>query len=148
MTRARPAPKALSPKLSVQIECKAEFYDLDPMQVVWHGNYARFLEQARTALMEKIGYSYNEMYQSGLAWPIVDFRIKYIRPIRLGQVFRVSAHLLEYEHRLKIAYEIHDIATDESVTTAQTVQLAVTPEGELVFQSPDVLTEKVRMLLC
>ena len=147
MTRARPAQMALSPQLSAQIDGKADFCDLDPMQVVWHGNYARFLEQARTALMERIGYSYNEMHQSGLAWPIVDLRIKYIRPIRLAQGFRVVAHLLEYENRLKIAYEIFDIATGECVTKAQTVQVAVTLEGELVFQSPDVLIEKVRKFL-
>ena len=147
MTRARSTPMALSPKLSAEIEGKAEFYDLDPMQVVWHGNYARFLEQARSALMDRIGYNYNEMHQSGLAWPIVDFRIKYIRPIRLAQGFRVVARLLEYEHRLKIAYEIYDIATGDSVTKAQTVQLAVTLEGELVLQSPDALIEKVMKLL-
>ena len=147
MTRVRPAPMALSPMLSAEIEGKAEFYDLDPMQVVWHGNYARFLEQARSALMDRIGYSYNEMHQSGLALPIVDFRIKYIRPIRLAQCFRVVARLLEYENRLKIAYEIYDIATGDSVTKAQTVQVAVTPAGELVFQSPDALIEKVRKLL-
>ncbi len=147
MTRARSTPMALSPKLSVEIEGKAEFFDIDAMQVVWHGNYARFLEQARSALMDKIGYSYIEMRQSGLAWPVVDFRIKYIRPIRLAQGFRVVARLLEYEHRLKIAYEIYYFATGDSVTKAQTVQLAVTQEGELVFQSPDALIEKVRRLL-
>jgi acyl-CoA thioester hydrolase len=147
MTSARQAPMALSPELSAEIECKAGFGDLDPMQVVWHGNYVRFLEQAREALMDKIGYSYNEMHQSGLAWPIVDLRIKYIRPIRMAQGFRVAARLLEYENRLKIAYEIFDIASSETVTRAETVQLAVTLEGELVFQSPDELIEKVGKLL-
>ena len=132
MTRARPAPVALSPELSAEIECKPGFGDLDPMQVVWHGHYVRFLEQAREALMDKIGYSYAEMHASGLAWPIVDLRIKYIRPIRLAQGFRVAAHLLEYENRLKIAYEILDIATGDRVTEAQTVQLAVTLEGEFL----------------
>jgi acyl-CoA thioester hydrolase len=147
MTRARPAVTPLSPRLCAQIEGKADFGDLDPMQIVWHGNYARFLEQARSALMDKIGYSYNEMHRAGLAFPIVDLHIKYIRPLRLAQGFRVAAHLLEYENRLKIAYEIFDIATGESVTTAQTVQLAVTLDGELMFQSPDELIEKVRKLL-
>jgi acyl-CoA thioesterase FadM len=41
----------------------------------------------------------------------------------------VAAHPLEYGHRLKIAYEIYDIVTGNSVTKAQTVQLAVTPGG-------------------
>jgi acyl-CoA thioester hydrolase len=147
MTRARPSLTGLSPELSAQIEGKADFCDLDPMQVVWHGNYARYFEQARTALMEKIGYSYHEMHRSGFAWPIVDLHVKYVRPLRLGQDFRVAAYLLEYENRLKIAYEIFDIATGECVTKAQTVQVAVTLEGELVFQAPDVLIEMVRKFL-
>jgi acyl-CoA thioester hydrolase len=65
----------------------------------------------------------------------------------MAQGFRVVARLLEYEHRLKIAYEIYDIAKGDNVTKAQTVQVAVTLEGELVFQSPDALIEKVRKLL-
>ena len=29
---------------------KPSFYDLDPMGVVWHGNYIKFMEQAREAM--------------------------------------------------------------------------------------------------
>jgi acyl-CoA thioester hydrolase len=62
--------------ISAEIAVVAQFYDLDPMKVVWHGNYARYLEQARCALLEKLGYSYQEMEQSGYVWPIVDLRVK------------------------------------------------------------------------
>jgi hypothetical protein len=51
----------------------------------------------------------------------------------------------EYENRPPIT--IFDIATGECVTRAETTQLAVTLEGELVFQSPDELIEKVGKLL-
>ena len=33
--------------ISAEVIIKIQFYDLDPMRVVWHGNYPRFLEQAR-----------------------------------------------------------------------------------------------------
>ena len=36
------------------------FYDLDPMNVVWHGNYVKYLEVARCDLLSKIGYTYDE----------------------------------------------------------------------------------------
>ena len=32
---------------------RVQFYDCDPMGVVWHGNYLRFMEQARFALIER-----------------------------------------------------------------------------------------------
>ena len=71
--------------ISVEATAKIQFYDVDAMQVVWHGNYARFLELARCALLEKIGYSYPEMARSGYFWPVVDMRIKYVRPVRMAQ---------------------------------------------------------------
>ena len=111
--------------ISAEVLIKAQFYDLDPMQIVWHGNYARFLEEARCALLDLIGYNYPEMAKSGFVWPVVDMRIKYIRPVRFAQTVRVTAILTEYENRLRIEYRITDTATDELLTKASTTQLAV-----------------------
>src|SRR3954464_10157171 len=97
--------------ISAEVSIQAQFYDLDPMQIVWHGNYARFLEQARCALLDKIGYNYPDMAESGTGWPIVDMRIKYIRSIRFAQTIRVRATLAEYENRIRIDYRILDEAT-------------------------------------
>ena len=131
-----------------EIQLKAQFYDLDPMQVVWHGNYPRFLEEARCALLDKIGYNYTEMAASGYAWPIVDMRLKYVRPIRFAQVVRVTADLTEYENRLRIEYRIYDAESGEVLTKATTTQLAVVAtSGELCLESPAELLDKVRRLL-
>jgi acyl-CoA thioester hydrolase len=134
--------------IRAEIVVQAQFYELDPMQVVWHGNYARYLELARCALMEKIGYSYPEMASSGYVWPIVDMWIKYVRPIRLAQQIRLCADLVDYENRIRIGYRIIDVATGQLLSKAQTTQLAVSVgTGELAFNSPSEMIEKVRRLL-
>ncbi len=134
--------------ISAEITLKAQFYDLDPMQVVWHGNYPRFLEEARCALLDRIGYNYPEMQQSGYLWPIVDMRLKYVRPIRFAQVVTVAATLAEYENRLRIEYRIRDAETGEVLTKATTVQLAVlAATQELCLECPPALVERVRGLL-
>ena len=51
--------------LTTEITLTIPFYDLDPLEIVWHGNYARYFEQARCALLDKIGYNYNAMKESG-----------------------------------------------------------------------------------
>ncbi len=133
--------------LEAEITVKAGFYDLDPMEVVWHGNYARYLEDARCALLDRIGYNYAEMRNSGFMWPIVDMHTKYIRPIRFAQEVRVTATLVEYENRIRIDYRIHDVLTGEVLTKAQTTQVAVALEtGETHFESPPVLLEKILRL--
>ncbi len=134
--------------ISATVTIKVQFYDLDPMQVVWHGSYARFLEQARCALLDRIGYNYLEMSDSGYVWPIVEMNIKYIRAIRFAQEIRVEATLAEYENRLRIQYRIVDAATGELLTKAWTTQVAVVAAtSELLFESPRVLFDKIRELL-
>lgn len=133
--------------ISATVTVKVQFYDLDPMQVVWHGNYLRFLEQARCALLDKIAFNYEEMARTGHTWPVVDLRIKYIRPLRFGQEARVTATLVEYENRLKISYRVTDPASGEILTKAHTIQVAVETEtNELCFESPAVLRDKVERL--
>lgn len=134
--------------ISAEATVTAQFYDLDPMQVVWHGNYPRFLELGRCALLEHIGYSYVEMRESGYLWPIVDMRLKYIRPIVLDQQMRIEATLVEYENRLRVGYRILDVCTGEVLTKASTIQLAVlAASGETCLECPPALTERVRRLL-
>jgi len=134
--------------ISAEAIVKVQFYDLDPMQVVWHGNYVRYLEQARCALLDKIGFNYEEMARTNYAWPVVDLRVKYVRPIRFAQEIRVAATLVEYENRLKLSSVITDAASGEVLTKAQTIQVAVDMEtNELMFESPAVLVERVRRCL-
>jgi acyl-CoA thioester hydrolase len=134
--------------ISADVVIKVQFYHLDPMRIVWHGNYPRFLEQARSALFEKISFGYREMSDSQFAWPIVDIRIKYVRPVHLSQRIRVTATLSEYENRLKTNYLITDAATGEILTKAHTIQVTVDrTSNELCFETPSVLVEKVRRLL-
>ena len=135
--------------LSAETIINVQFYDLDPMDVVWHGNYPRFLEQGRCALLDRLGYGYAAMRDSGYAWPIVDMRIKYVRPLRMAETMIVAARLVEYEHRLKLDYRIRRQSDGEVLTKAQTVQVAVEmATGNMLLESPPILFAKVRALSC
>ena len=134
--------------ISADVAIKVQFYDLDPMGIVWHGNYPRFLEQARAALFQKISFGYREMAESGFAWPIVDLRIKYVRPIDLSRTLKVTATLVEYENRLKINYLIAETDGGLILTRAHTIQVTVDrATNELCFETPAALVEKVRRWL-
>jgi acyl-CoA thioester hydrolase len=132
--------------LSASVEITPIFGDADPMGVVWHGNYFRFLEAARSALLQKLGYDYREMDASGYVWPIVEARMKYIAPVTFGQTVRVVATLREYENRLVIDYEIFD-ADGRRTTKAQTKQIAINKQTrQMCFASPSDAVEKIRKL--
>lgn len=131
--------------LSAEVAIEVPFEDGDPMGVTWHGNYFRYLERARCRLLDKIGYGYRAMIESGYSWPIVDTRVKFIQPTVFQQRLRIVATLLEYENRLKIDYEIIDEESGERVTRGYTIQVAIdNATQELCFVSPDILIDKVR----
>jgi acyl-CoA thioester hydrolase len=102
------------------------------------------MESARSALLDRIGYNYREMTVSGYLWPIVDLRVKYVKPSSFGQSIVVHASLAEYENRLKIIYTATDAESDELLMKAHTTQVAIDKSsGELCFCSPDALIQKV-----
>ena len=102
MTKAVPdLPKA-------EVQLSVPFHDVDMMEIVWHGHYAKYFEIARCALLDSISYNYVEMKDSGYAWPIIELKTRFIKPARFGQDILVKAKVAEYELRLKIDYLIVD----------------------------------------
>ncbi len=131
--------------ISAAAELEVPFFDTDAMGIVWHGNYIKYFEIARCVLLEKINYGYLEMKASGYAWPIVDIRAKYVKPLKFKQKIIIEAVLVEYENRLKIEYLIKDKNTQEKITTGYSVQVAIDMKTlEMCFASPDILLEKLK----
>jgi acyl-CoA thioester hydrolase len=137
--------KAKAPsRWSADVEIQVQFYDLDPMEVVWHGNYVKYLEVARCALLDAIGYNYAEMKASGYMWPIIEMNLRYAAPATFGQRLRLRAEIVEWENRLRIDYLVSDAATGRRLNRATTTQVAVDiASGEMCFVSPPILFQKL-----
>ncbi|MES2091241.1 MAG: acyl-CoA thioesterase [Pseudomonadota bacterium] len=133
--------------LSHEIELCPAFHDLDPMDIVWHGNYVKYLELARNALMAKFNYDYPQMRESGYAWPIVDMRLKYVGSVRYGQRIKIRARIVEWENRLKVDYLIMCAETGVRLNKASTIQVALDIRtGEMCWVCPPVLLERLGMV--
>ncbi|MEY9332148.1 acyl-CoA thioester hydrolase [Pseudomonas protegens] len=129
-------------------QIQVPFFDVDTMHVVWHGHYVKYLEVARCALLDKLGHNYQQMLESGYAWPVIDLQLRYVRGAVFGQTLNVRASLVEWESRLKINYLITDHATGERMTRASSVQVAVEiASREMQLASPKVFTDAVARAL-
>ena len=131
-----------------EAETSIEFFDLDPIQVVWHGNYINYFEIARRALLEKIGYNYSIIKDTGFIFPVIEVSAKYLNSLRLGDRAKIKAILVEYENRLKIRYEIRNAKTGILTTKGTSVQMAVNYKtGESCFVCPEGLLERVEKMI-
>ncbi|AZC99703.1 acyl-CoA thioesterase [Pseudomonas chlororaphis] len=134
--------------LHADTEIQVPFFDVDTMHVVWHGHYVKYLEVARCALLDKLGHNYQQMRDSGYAWPVIDLQLRYVRGAVFGQKLRVRASLVEWENRLKINYLISDLETGERLTRASSVQVAVEiASREMQLASPKVFVDAVTKAL-
>lgn len=113
-----------------EITFPVEFYDVDTMRVVWHGNYVKYMEKGRCALLDSVNYGYLEMEKDGTAFPVVDIKLKYVRSLRFGDTARVVSYLTEYENCIKIRYEIYNAKTGELCTKAESTQMAMGIESQ------------------
>jgi acyl-CoA thioester hydrolase len=127
-----------------ETETQVQFFDLDPMEVVWHGHYVKYLEIVRGVLLDTINYNYAQMKASGYLWPVVDMHVRYAGSATFGQRLKLRAEIVEWENRLKIGYLITDAASGRRLTRASTTQVAVEiVSGEMCFVSPRVLLERL-----
>ena len=130
--------------LQAEIEMVVPFFDVDMMEVVWHGHYVKYFEEARCALLDKLEHNYRQMRDAGYAWPVIDLQLRYIRGAQFGQKIVVRADLVEWENRLKIHYLVSDAATGERMTRGSSVQVAVEiATREMLLASPRVFVDAV-----
>lgn len=114
------------------------------MGVLWHGRYAEYFELARMALMGSFDYSYAQMADSGYMWPVIDYRVRYLKPLRFGQRVLIKTWIVEWQFRLKLAYLISDADTGAVLTRGHTVQAAVRVDnGELQMATPVILRQRL-----
>jgi acyl-CoA thioester hydrolase len=122
-----------------EIERRVAFYELDPMQIVWHGNYYKFYEDARRALFARHGIDLNEVYQrTHLLFPIVRATSKHIFPLRYNDEFICKATLTEARMRLTLDFEIRLKVGGKICTRGRTEQVTVkAPEMEIIYEIPE-----------
>lgn len=130
-----------SPKpISVSIVRRCQFSEVDALAIAWHGRYVSFFEEAAAELGRKIGLTYEDMYEAGIAAPIAQMHIDYHSPLRLNDLFTVQASLIWSEAaRLNTQFEI---TTKDGLCacTGYTVQMFVeTKTGDVCIFPPPLL---------
>lgn len=109
--------------IMAMVRRRVHFSDADPMGIMWHGRYPLLFEEASEELGRLCGLSYVDYREAGLYAPILTLHIDYYQPLRLDDVFTVSASLVWHEGaRLNTEFQV--IREDGALATSgYTVQL-------------------------
>ena len=69
---------------------RPHFYETDGMNIVWHGNYIAWMEEARTDFMDQIGFPYSRATDAGIDFALTDVACKYRAMTRFGEEVAIS----------------------------------------------------------
>ena len=124
--------------LSVEKQIEVRFSEVDMMNVVWHGSYALYLEDAREAFGARYGLSYHRYIEENIFAPIVRMSIDYRHPLRYGMKPVVKITYCPTEAaKIIFDYEISDPDDGTVFVTARTVQVFMDRDYILFWESPD-----------
>ena len=129
-------------ELVAEKKIEIRFSEVDVMNVVWHGSYPLYFEDAREAFGAKYGLSYKRYMDEMVFAPIVELDIKYKRPILYGMtpVVRIVYRPTEAA-KIVFDYEIVDAETGTVFATAHSVQVFMDMNYNLMWDNPDFFVE-------
>jgi len=128
--------------LKASKEFDVRFSEVDPMNIVWHGSYALYFEDAREAFGRKYGLSYQLYFENECPAPLVELNFKFIKPLLHAQHARVDI-IFRNTRAAKIIfdYEIRLVGDDTLVTTGRSVQVFIDKNHTLLLTNPPFYEE-------
>ncbi|MDD5570090.1 MAG: acyl-CoA thioesterase [Bacteroidales bacterium] len=132
----------MSKILEDKIEIKIRFNEIDSMNVVWHGNYVKYMEDGRESFGEKYGLHYLDFMKNEIVAPIVYVEMEYKKFLRYGEKAIVETKYVDCEAaKLKFEYTIYRSCNNEVVATGKSMQVFLNTEGELLLTIPPFFYE-------
>lgn len=96
--------------------------DTDAGGIVYHGNYLKFMERARTEMLREMGFGKAAVSEDGALIVVTDIKIRYLRPALLDESLRVETKLVSLKRVTAVMEQI--IYCDDQVLTRGTAQIA------------------------
>jgi len=128
-----------------QTKIKVRYGETDQMGVVYHGNYAHYLEIGRLEWLTALGVSYKEMEANNVMLPVVSLSINYKKSACYDDVLTISTTLLKRPTAsIEFNYEIHN-SSGELLTTAHTKLAFINMKSNFPMRCPQYILDKLHI---
>ena len=98
---------------------KAQYHETDKMGIIHHSNYVKWMEEARIAYMDSLGYGFDKVESLGVLSPVAGISVSYKNPVRFNDTVQISISLTRYSGVIQeVAYTFTNATTGELSATA------------------------------
>ena len=113
---------------------RVQYYETDKMGITHHSNYIRWMEEARIAFLDRIGYGYAKMERDGIISPVIGVECQYRHPTTFDDAVEIAVNVAEFRGvRLVIRYQMTNVKTGEPVLTGKTTHCFTDPQGKPII---------------
>lgn len=124
-------------KLTAKRKFDIRFSEVDSMNIVWHGSYPLYFEDAREEFGKKYGLGYMTIFSNGYYAPLVELSFKYKKPLlyEMQPVIEIT-YVPTESAKLVFNYEIIDERDGTVLATGKSVQVFMDKNYQLVWENP------------
>ncbi len=128
------------------IKVRVYFEDTDAGGIVYHANYLRFMERARSDWLRSLGVAHTDLAESDQIVLVVrDARLEFLVPARLDDELEIDVRLLEVRRAsIVTAQTVRPVGSDQPLLATGVIRVAALNRlNGKVAAIPSWLLEKV-----
>lgn len=122
---------------------KIRYAETDQMKVVYHGNYAQYLELGRIEWLSTLGISYKKMEEQGVMLPVYNLNIVFKKSAVFDDQIRIETTLRKIPTaRIIFDYKIFN-DQEELLTIASTELVFINMKTNRPMRCPSYILDKL-----
>src|SRR5690554_4166627 len=122
---------------------RVRYAETDQMGVVYHGNYAQYLELGRVEWLRALGITYRSMEDNGVMLPVISLHIDYKKSALYDDLLTVQTQLVS-KPLVKIAFDYRLLNGEgELLATAHTVLAFMDKATGKPIKCPDYILDRL-----
>lgn len=111
-----------------------QYYETDRMGITHHSNYIRWMEEARVAFLEEMGWGYEKLEDMGIVSPVTQAACEFKKPTTFSDVVEITVEVREYRGvRLLLSYRMVNERTKELVAEGTSGHCFLNREGQVMI---------------
>ena len=123
---------------------RIRYGETDQMGVVYHGNYAQFLEMGRIDWLRSLDISYKNMEENNIILPVISLQCTFKKSAEFDDEITVKTTLKKIPSvKIEFEYEITN-QKNELLTTGYTVLAFLNKATKKPMRCPEYILEKLK----
>ena len=126
-----------------RISFRVRYAETDQMGVVYHGNYAQYLEMGRVEWLRAFGISYKSMEENGIMLPVISLQLNFKKSAVYDDLITVETRLRKTPAvRIEFDYKIFN-ENGELLVEAYTSLAFINMATKRPVMCPDYLLDRI-----